>query len=101
MLNTGGIQASSFYRRIGTLPLIALFEAEASGDGELKKAETRLAKLERMEKNLQRLVIEEQISFEDFKEHRLQIEAERSRLKNTVDAIRLSFLRLYDHPVSS
>jgi len=30
--------------------LIALFEAEASGDGELKKAEIRLAKLERMEK---------------------------------------------------
>lgn len=68
--------------------LIALFEAEVSGDGELKKAETRLAKLERMGKNLQRLVIEEQISFEDFKEHRSQIEAERSRLKNTVDSIR-------------
>jgi len=68
--------------------LIALFEAEASGDGELKKAETRLVKLARMEKNLQRLVIEEQISFEDFKEHRSQIEAERARLKNTVDAVR-------------
>ncbi len=54
----------------------------------MKKAETRLVKLERMEKNLQRLVIEEQISFEDFKEHRSQIEAERARLKNTVDAVR-------------
>ena len=41
-----------------------------------------------MGKNLQRLVIEEQISFGDFKEHRSQIEAERSRLKNTVDTIR-------------
>ena len=68
--------------------LAALFEAEANSDGELKKAEIRLAKLERMGKNLQRLVIEEQISFEDFKEHRSQIEAERARLKNTVDAIR-------------
>lgn len=35
-----------------------------------------------------RSVIEEQISFEDFKEHRSQIETERSRLKNTVDTIR-------------
>jgi len=68
--------------------LTALFEAEASGDGELKKAETRLVKLARMEKNLQRLVIEEQISFEDFKGHRSQIEAERARLRNTVDAIK-------------
>ncbi len=41
-----------------------------------------------MEKNRQRLVIEEQISCEDFKEHRSQIEAERAKLKNTVDAIR-------------
>ena len=66
----------------------ALFEAEANGDGELSKAEARLIKLARMEKNLQRLVIEEQISYDDFKEHRSQIEAEKSRLKNTVDAIR-------------
>ncbi len=68
--------------------LTALFEARANGDGDLKKAEIRLAKLERIERNLQRLVIEEQISFEDFKEHRSQIEVERARLKNTVDAIR-------------
>ncbi len=66
----------------------ALFKAEANGNGELSKAETRLVKLARMEKNLQRLVIEEQISYEDFKEHRSQIEAEKSSLKNTVDAIR-------------
>ena len=64
------------------------FEAEANGSEELKKAEARLAKLERMEKNLQRLVIEEEIPHQDFKEHRAQIEAERSRLRNTVDAIR-------------
>ncbi|RLC93698.1 MAG: hypothetical protein DRI40_08430, partial [Chloroflexi bacterium] len=63
------------------------FQAEASGNEELKKAETRLAKLDRMEKNLQRLVIEEDISFADFKEHRSRIEAERARLRNTVDAI--------------
>ncbi|MDD5511447.1 MAG: recombinase family protein [Dehalococcoidales bacterium] len=68
--------------------LEALFKAEANGNGELSKAEARLVKLARMEKNLQRLVIEEQISYEDFKEHRAQIEAEKSRLKNTVDAIR-------------
>ena len=34
----------------------------------LKKAAARLAKLERMERNLQRLVMEEDISFEDFGE---------------------------------
>ena len=65
-----------------------LFEAEADDNEELKRAEARLAKLERMEKNLQRLALEEEISFEDFKEHRLEIEAERARLKTTVDAIR-------------
>jgi len=54
----------------------------------MQKAETRLAKLDRMEKNLQRLVIEEQITFKDFKEHRLQIEADRAKLKNTVNAIK-------------
>ena len=41
-----------------------------------------------MEKNLQQLVIEEEISFIDFKEHRSRIEAERARLNNTVDVIR-------------
>lgn len=64
------------------------FDDEGSGDTELKRAETRLAKLQKMEKNLQRLVIEEEISFEDFKEHRSRIEAERARLNNTVDAIK-------------
>jgi len=64
------------------------FAEEVEGDGQLKAAETRLAKLERMEKNLQRLYMEEEISHADFKEHRSQIEAERSRLRTTVDVIR-------------
>ncbi len=64
------------------------FAAEVEGDGQLKIAEARLIKLERMEKNLQRLYVEEEISLADFKEHRLQIEAERSKFRTTVDAIR-------------
>jgi superfamily II RNA helicase len=54
----------------------------------MKAAETRLTKLERMEKNLQRLYVEEEISLADFKENCVQIEAERSRLRTTVDGIR-------------
>jgi hypothetical protein len=68
--------------------LTSWFDAEANGHRELRQAEARLTKLERMERNLQRLVIEEEIPLEDFKEHRAQIEAERARLKHTVDAIR-------------
>ncbi len=64
------------------------FSDEVQGNGELKTAEVRLAKLERMEKNLQRLYMEEEISLADFKEHRSQIEAERSRFKTTVDVIK-------------
>ena len=64
------------------------FDSETSGNGELKQAEARLTKLERMEKNLQRLAIEEEISFMDFKEHRSRIEAERARLTNTIDVIK-------------
>ena len=41
-----------------------------------------------MKKKMTRLVIEEEISFADFKEHRQRIEAERSRLNNTVDSIK-------------
>jgi len=41
-----------------------------------------------MEKNLQRLYVEEDISLADFKEHRAQLEAERSRLRTTVDGVR-------------
>ena len=61
------------------------FEAEGNLNDELKTSESRLAKLERVEKNLQQLAIEEEISIADFKEHRQRIEAERSRLKNMVD----------------
>ncbi|MCK4697387.1 MAG: hypothetical protein KAT53_03670, partial [Dehalococcoidia bacterium] len=64
------------------------FEAKSSGDGELKQAEEGLVKLERMEKNLQRLVIEDEISFEDFKEHRARIEAGRAHLKTLVESIK-------------
>jgi len=70
--------------------LSKFFTAEAEGNNELKRAEARLAKLDRMEKNLQRLFVEEEISHKDFREYRLQIEAERSRLRNTVDIIRQS-----------
>lgn len=52
------------------------FAAEAEGDGELKAAEARLTKLDRIQKNLQRLFVEEELSLTDFKEHRSQIEAE-------------------------
>ena len=68
--------------------LTDFFTEEVEGDGQLKTAEARLAKLERMEKNLQRLYVEEEINLVDFKEYRSQIEAERSRLRTTVDAIR-------------
>jgi predicted nucleic acid-binding Zn-ribbon protein len=68
--------------------LFRFFTEEAEGDGQLKAAEARLTKLERMEKNLQRLYMEEDISLADFKENRAQIEAERSRLRTTMDDIR-------------
>jgi len=64
------------------------FNAEANNSEELKRAEARLVKLGRMEQNLQRLAIEEEISFGDFKEHRSRIEAERARLRSTVDDIK-------------
>ena len=40
-----------------------------------------------MEKNLQQLMIEDQISMSDFKEHRNRIDAERAKLKNNVEVI--------------
>ncbi len=64
------------------------FNDELDGNGQLKAFEARLVKLERMEKNLQSLYMEEEISLADFKEHRSHIEAERSRLKTNVDSIR-------------
>ena len=68
--------------------LSRFFNAELDGEGQLKASETRLAKLERMEKNLQQLYMEEEISLSDFKEHRANIEAERSRLNNMIESIR-------------
>ncbi len=64
------------------------FDSESGTNEDLKVAEARLAKLRTMEKNLQQLYLEEDISHHDFKEHRARIEAERSRLTNTVDAIK-------------
>ncbi len=61
------------------------FAAENNDNGELERAKQRLAKLERMEKNLQELVLEEEISKEDFKEHRMRIQAERANLKDLID----------------
>jgi DNA invertase Pin-like site-specific DNA recombinase len=63
------------------------FAAESGGGEELLQAQKRLAKLERMGKNLQQLVIEEEISFKDFKEHRARIEGEKANLKTLVDTI--------------
>lgn len=68
--------------------LTAWFESEGNSDQELKQAEARLVKLRQMEKNLQRLAMEEGISFEDFREHRADIEAERARLNDTVEMIK-------------
>jgi len=64
------------------------FDSETDTSEELQMAEARLAKLRTMEKNLQQLYLEEDISHHDFKEHRVRIEAERSRLTNTVAAVR-------------
>jgi hypothetical protein len=63
--------------------LVDWFYAEAATNDDLKKAEARLTKLEKMEKNLHKLVLEEDISFKDVKDHRSHIEAERARLINT------------------
>lgn len=41
-----------------------------------------------MEINLQKLAIEEGISFRDFREHRAEIEAERASLNNLIEQIR-------------
>ena len=41
-----------------------------------------------MEKNLQELVLEEEISKDDFKQHRMRIEAEKANLKDLVETIR-------------
>lgn len=63
------------------------FNDEGKSNKEMKEAETRLVKLRRMEQSLQQLMLEEEITLVDFKEHRIKIEAERSRLQNVVDVI--------------
>jgi DNA invertase Pin-like site-specific DNA recombinase len=63
------------------------FNAETSDNDEWDQAKERLAKLDRMEKNLQEIFLEEEISKEDFKERRLRIQAERTNLKYLVDTI--------------
>jgi hypothetical protein len=63
------------------------FASENSDNEEWEQAKQRLAKLERMEKNLQDLLLEEEISKQDFKERRLRIQAERTNLKYLVDTI--------------
>ena len=64
------------------------FDNEDNSDQELKRAEARLVKLHKTERNLQRLAIEEGISFADFREHRNEIEAERARLNDLVEMIK-------------
>jgi hypothetical protein len=64
-----------------------LFNTENSNNDEWEQAKQRLAKLERMEKTLQELLPEEEISKEDFKERRLRIQAEKTNLKYLVDTI--------------
>ena len=68
--------------------LAAWFDDEDNSDAELRQAETRLAKLQKMEKNLQRLAIEEDISLQDFREHRAEIESERAKLNNFIELIK-------------
>ncbi|MFC1958612.1 recombinase family protein [Chloroflexota bacterium] len=63
------------------------FNTENSDNEEWEQAKQRLAKLERMEKTLQELLLEEEISKADFKERRLRIQAEKTNLKYLVDTI--------------
>jgi site-specific DNA recombinase len=65
--------------------IVERFANEEKGNAELEQTRSRLAKLKRMEKNLQQMALEEQISMDDFKEHRARIEAERARLQNELD----------------
>jgi hypothetical protein len=64
------------------------FASENKDNSEFEKANNRLDKLDRMEKNLQELVLEEEISKDDFKQHRMRIEAEKANLKDLVETIR-------------
>ncbi len=61
------------------------FAAENKDNEEVEQARQRLGKLDIKERTLQELVLEGEISKEDFKEHRMRIEAERANLKDLVD----------------
>ena len=63
------------------------FNSETSDNDEWEQAKQRLTKLDRMEKNLQEIFLEEQVSKEDYKEHRLRIQALKTNLKYLVDTI--------------
>lgn len=66
---------------------ILIPEEELEKVGEIEPAEARIVKLGRMEKSLQQLMLEKEITLANFKEHRIKIEAERARLQNVVDTI--------------
>lgn len=63
-------------------------DAEGGGDTGLKRPGAQLAKVRRLEENLQGLATEEGIDDEDLRQYGSSIEAERSRLSYTVDASR-------------
>ena len=63
------------------------FSTENSDSEEWEQAKQRLAKLDRMEQTLQELLLEEEISKEDFKKRRVRVQAERTNLRYLVDTI--------------
>ena len=63
------------------------FDDEDNSNKEKQQAEARLVKLRRMEQNLQQLMLEDEITLDDFKNHRKKIEAERVREQYIVDSI--------------
>ncbi len=81
------ITISEHTRQMMREELKAWFGSEDGSNEELEISKARLSKLRTMEKNLQQLYLEGDISYQDFKEHRTRIEAERARLNNTVEAI--------------
>ena len=56
--------------------------------GQATLTEARLVKLGQMENNLQKLAIEEEISFQDFGEHRTETDIERAKLNDLIKTIR-------------
>ncbi len=63
------------------------FAAENNGDEELERARQRLLKLDRMENHLQEMLLEEDVSKEDYREHRTRIEAERANLRDLLTTV--------------